>query len=166
MADNTSYYNFPVGNFITTSPEAAQVTWEDASKKISAFVIELDTENDDRLEVEIDEIEFFGLDTTKVFPFLQIFLCFLLFSRNCFLRRLFQMNFLLHRKLRQTESQGRFLLAPLFCNSLLTSTVRHGYGIHYQPPLRKTKLLSNLDNSLAHWCLQNIYKSDLYTPIF
>ena len=71
MADNTSYYSFSVDNFITTSPEAATVSWADASKKISAFVLELDTEHDDRLEIEIDKIEFFGLDTTVVFPFLK-----------------------------------------------------------------------------------------------
>ena len=71
MADNLSSYSFAASEFITTSAEAATVSWADASKNISAFVIELDTEHDDRLEIEIDKIEFVGLDTTVVFPFIQ-----------------------------------------------------------------------------------------------
>lgn len=71
MADHDSTYSFAASDFITTSAEAATVSWADASKNISAFVVELDTEHDDRLEIEIDKIEFVGLDTTVAFPFIQ-----------------------------------------------------------------------------------------------
>ena len=71
MADSPSSYSFSVKDFKTTSPEAATVSWDDAKNEISAFVFELDTELDDRLEIEIDKIEFVGLDSTVVFPFLQ-----------------------------------------------------------------------------------------------
>ena len=63
-------HTFSVDEFTTTSPEAATVAWADASQAISAFVFELNTELDDRLEIEIDKIEFIGLDTTVAFPFM------------------------------------------------------------------------------------------------
>ena len=71
MADNASYFSFSVKDFVTTSPQANNVTWDQAKGEISAFVIEVDTEKDDYLEIEIDKIEFVGLDTTAVFPFLE-----------------------------------------------------------------------------------------------
>lgn len=71
MADTTSYYYFSAKDFVTTNNPFIISTWEEASKEISAFVIEVNTELDDRLEIEIDKIEFIGLDTNVVFPFLE-----------------------------------------------------------------------------------------------
>ena len=70
MATTASSFSFSVKDFVTTSDEAANVTWDQAKGEISAFVIEVDTEKDDYLEIEVDKIEFVGLDTTAVFPFL------------------------------------------------------------------------------------------------
>jgi hypothetical protein len=71
MANSPSSYSYSVKDFKTTSPEAATVTWDDAKNEISAFVVEVDTELDDWVEIEIDKIEFVGLDTTVAFPFIQ-----------------------------------------------------------------------------------------------
>jgi len=71
MADTASYYSFSVKNFKTFSTEAATVSWDEAKTGISSFVFELNTESDDRLEIEIDKIEFVGLDTNAVFPFIS-----------------------------------------------------------------------------------------------
>jgi hypothetical protein len=65
-------YSFAAADFKTDpGSAAADVTWDQAKTQISAFVFELDAELDDRLEIEIDKIEFIGLDTTVVFPFLK-----------------------------------------------------------------------------------------------
>ncbi len=71
-ADMTSVstHTYSVNEFAATSNEAKQVTWAEASTALSAFVFELDSEKDNRLEIEIDKIEFIGLDTTVAFPFM------------------------------------------------------------------------------------------------
>jgi hypothetical protein len=69
MAATATTYSFPVSTFNTNSPEAGTVTWSDACQAVSVFAIELDTENDDDLEIEVQKIEFVGVDTTVAFPF-------------------------------------------------------------------------------------------------
>jgi hypothetical protein len=62
-------YSIPVGNLKTNQDEALvkNITWDQAKTAISGISIELDTENDDRLEASIDKIEFVFKDTTAAF---------------------------------------------------------------------------------------------------
>jgi len=70
MPATATTYAFAVKDFVTSSPEAQSVPWSTASHAISTFAIEVDAENDDNLEIEVKKIEFVGIDTTNVFPFL------------------------------------------------------------------------------------------------